>query len=588
LGRVQFKPGKDKSYYAKINHSEHRYPLPVATDILLMSITSADSLINIRLKSNILEVKPAVYHLLISSRGLIYYSTPILVDRPYLSYKVPFSSLPIGVNQITLLDSSLIPQRDRLVFIEKDETAHLQIQINDESFPAREKTDIQITASNKNGSPVKNASLSVSVTDEQLAPTLSEYPQNIYTSLLLESDLKGHIEAPMYYFDKTNKKASEHLDLLMLTQGWSDYNWNAFLDSTPEIAFNKQFGINLTGSATQHLFNLKLKNSLLTLSMMQDDQLYYDSITTDSNGNFAIPGLVLPDSTEVAFSVPKKKNNKQTVQIQTFMPPHKVSSFINFELPQPKEIEKYQQQATNRYIDDKENNPWKYEIMLKDIIVEKIIDDIDIIDNHLRPYPKADKAVITDENDIAYPNPLFFLSRNISKVYYDGETVYIKGLGTPREQSTPLFLVDGLEVDQLTIENMPMDVVERIEMVYEPTSLIMWPHNSKAQKGGVISVFTKRLSSYDEYSGSGLHHIIRGYYQSRKFYSPKYETKGTQNQPERRTTLLWIPIINTDENGIARFSFYNTNRQTSIKISVEGITPDGKPAFLNKIYNGRK
>lgn len=587
MGKVTFKPEKDLSYYAEIDGYEQRYPLPPATDLLLMTISNSDSMLNIRLKSNTMDVDPAKYYLLISSRGMLHYSTSVWVDRPYLSHKVAHSRLPMGINQITLLDSMRLPLRDRLVFIDKNDKVQLDLKCDKETLLPFEQANIEIKASYNDGRPVKNANLSLSVTDGQLSPSLSGYPLNIFTSLMLESDLKGHIEAPGYYFDESNKAAAGHLDLLMLTQGWSDYNWNELVASTPEIAVKKQYGITMTGSATQDLFRKTLKNTLLTLSMKQNEQLFHDSITTDDKGEFVLTGLVLPDSTEIAFAVPEKRNRKQSIKVNTFMAPLPLSSFIDFELPRPEKIEKYQQQASKRYSDDKENHPWKYEILLEDILVKKIVDDIDINDSHLRPYPKADMAVITDENDLSYPSPLYFLSRSISRVFYDGQTVYIKGLSNPREQSSPMFLLDGMEVDQLTIENLPMDVVERIEVVYEPSSLIMWPHNSLAQKGGVIAVYTKRLSNYDDYSSGELLHKVRGYYESRKFYSPKYENKQQLNQNDRRTTLLWAPVINTDENGIARVSFYNANRPATVKISLEGISPDGKAAFIHKLYNGK-
>lgn len=587
MGKVTFKPEKGQSYYAEIVGYEQHYPLPPATDLLLMTISNSDSMLNIRLKSNTMEVDPAKYYLLISSRGMLHYSTSILVNRPYISHKVAYSKLPMGINQITLLDSMRLPLRDRLVFIDQNDKVQLDLKCDKETLLPFEQANIEIKASYNDGSPVKNANLSLSVTDGQLSPSLSEYPQNICTSLLLESDLKGHIEAPGYYFDENYKAAAGHLDLLMLTQGWSDYNWNELLVLTPGIAVKKQYGITMTGSATQDLFRKTLKNTLLTLSMMQNEQLFHDSITTDDKGEFVLSGLVLPDSTEIAFAAPGKRNRKQSVKVNTFMAPWPLISFIDFDLPRSEKIEKYQQEASKRYIDDKENHPWKYEIMLEDILVKKIVDDIDINDSHLRPYPKADKAVITDENDLSYPSPLYFLSRNISRVFYDGQTVYIKGLSNPREQSSPMFLLDGMEVDQLTVENLPMDVVERIEVVYEPSSLIMWPHNSLAQKGGVIAVYTKRLSNYDDYSSGELIHKVRGYYESRKFYSPKYEKKQQLNQNDRRTTLLWAPVINTDENGMARVSFYNANRPATLKISLEGISPDGKPAFIHKSYNDK-
>ena len=49
---------------------------------------------------------------------------------------------------------------------------------------------------------------------------------NIEAAFLLTPYLKGYIEKPSYYFNNTDRKKLIELDLLLLTQGWSKYDWN--------------------------------------------------------------------------------------------------------------------------------------------------------------------------------------------------------------------------------------------------------------------------------------------------------------------------------------------------------------------------
>ncbi len=79
----------------------------------------------------------------------------------------------------------------------------------------------------------------------------------IQSHLLLCSDLKGEIEQPGYYFNKKNENRLEHLDVLMMTQGWSRFAWDSLVQKElflqqPEFAVEK--GLSLPGSLSK-LFN---------------------------------------------------------------------------------------------------------------------------------------------------------------------------------------------------------------------------------------------------------------------------------------------------------------------------------------------
>ena len=76
--------------------------------------------------------------------------------------------------------------------------------------------------------------------------TLSD---NIVSYLLLTSDLKGHIEAPGSY----SRETPEHIDLLMLTHGWTRYEIGKFLTATPSKAtFKLEQGQEIRGKITNY------------------------------------------------------------------------------------------------------------------------------------------------------------------------------------------------------------------------------------------------------------------------------------------------------------------------------------------------
>src|SRR6185312_15395656 len=68
-----------------------------------------------------------------------------------------------------------------------------------------------------------STNLSISVTDGGLG---SDSSYNIYSDLLLSSDLKGNIRDAASYLDDS-ENANDHLNLLLLTHGWRRFNWEA-------------------------------------------------------------------------------------------------------------------------------------------------------------------------------------------------------------------------------------------------------------------------------------------------------------------------------------------------------------------------
>jgi hypothetical protein len=63
-----------------------------------------------------------------------------------------------------------------------------------------------------------------------------------------------------------------------------------------------------------------------------------------------------------------------------------------------------------------------------------------------------------------------------------------------------------------------------------------------------------------------------------EFYAPKYDQPEALNQPnpDLRTTIDWEPNVKTDSTGVASFSFYTADSETSYSVIIEGITSNGK------------
>ncbi|MBR5510766.1 MAG: hypothetical protein IKU50_01005 [Bacteroidaceae bacterium] len=165
-----------------------------------------------------------------------------------------------GVNRCLLLTSDGTPLSERMFFVKHSAPQQggivpvkLKAEIN--GISSEEKTfykpyrKLTVKISSEDGSPLpKDGSYSVAVTGEENS-ILTSYSNNIYTQMLLASELKGYIPDAAQYFADDSESTRNNLDLLMLTHGWTAYDWGmlAGTDSTFSIKHPIEKGIQVKG-----------------------------------------------------------------------------------------------------------------------------------------------------------------------------------------------------------------------------------------------------------------------------------------------------------------------------------------------------
>jgi hypothetical protein len=136
--------------------------------------------------------------------------------------------LPTGVCDLIVIDDNGQPMADRLFFVN-----HHDLNMEPVTFN-HDKTDFQpfdsITLHFQAPAGTKHFSISVrdGAGDDPTYDTGS-----IMTDLLLSSDLKGFVAWPDYYFEADDDTHREHLDLLMMVQGWRRYDYDEMTSGQP-------------------------------------------------------------------------------------------------------------------------------------------------------------------------------------------------------------------------------------------------------------------------------------------------------------------------------------------------------------------
>ena len=263
MGTFSFTPLPGSSYVASINFddgSSKDYPLPKAKEeglVLNVSNLSTDSVI-VRVLGNM----PASsanneYSVIVQSSGNLLYSikSKLSASSGGFLIKLPRSTFPTGISQLTLVDNMMQPLSERLIFINNNNSfLDLKISSDKPTYKKRGKATLNIDAglANKRSGV---GSFSVSVIDENKVPVNENEEHTIFSELLLNSDLKGYIEEPNYYFHKVNDKKREDLDVLMLTQGWRRFKWQNIINNV-QLNFNykPEKTLALRGKVTNNKF----------------------------------------------------------------------------------------------------------------------------------------------------------------------------------------------------------------------------------------------------------------------------------------------------------------------------------------------
>ena len=228
MGSFEFTPISGEKYVAKLNlpkDSQITFNLPEimssGTVLHIKNKELSDSLeLNIR-ATNDVATSTNTFHLIGSSRGIVCYAKSIDLKNSKIS--IAKSLFPSGIVRFTLLNDSK-PINERITFIDHQDNLQIKVLSGKAAYNKRDSVSLEIEVKDKNGKPIMS-SLSLAVTDDsQLRPD-DTGNFGITTDLLLCNELRGFIEEAGFYMNRKNKMVWLALDHLMLTQGWTGFDW---------------------------------------------------------------------------------------------------------------------------------------------------------------------------------------------------------------------------------------------------------------------------------------------------------------------------------------------------------------------------
>ena len=315
-GTFMLKPVKGAEYYAEATIKDekgklkkHRFKLPeIAREGVVMNIAENGDSIDITISNNLQDDTEFGFAILF--RGTMGFYNKLNTAQKSISFSIARNSLPEGVNRAVLFANEKTPLAERQFFVMHDElqaSGHETVKLNvtangyhvhNLNADANEKITLKI--SREDGKPIpEGTDLSLTVSDA-IGKQGTSYGYNMYSYLLLGSELKGYIPNAAQYFDSYNSNRKEELDLVMLTHGWTSYNWHMLTREKINDMQPIERGITLRGIFYQKRKNNKIGHygspvltpqayNLTRLDIESDSgQIITTTFRTDSTGAFMI------------------------------------------------------------------------------------------------------------------------------------------------------------------------------------------------------------------------------------------------------------------------------------------------------------
>ena len=553
-------------------------PKPLASGISLIINNDSVAKTSITIEANEPYYKlnqNKSFLMIIYSAGRII-SAPFKLDDLITTLAVRKEQLHKGVATVTLFSPEGEPLCERLLFVKNDQPG-LSVNTDKTLYNKREKVKLLLNSKAKADSGAIG-NFSVSVIDESKLPADEMNEHNILTDLLLTTDLKGYVEQPNYYFIDTSKKASESLDILMLTQGYRNFQWKEVFDHNKmPLTYQPEKGLEITGKVTT-LKGIPLSNSTVTLIPSGGGPLL--TSTSGENGFFHFSNLIFTDT--MKFVLNAVNANQKNSTIITYLPrinipPVDTYSSFSPQVVTPRDMQMYvnnNKKNHNEFIEDTLEKATE----LKNINIKGSYHT-----QSLMGAGNADQVLLGDDLDKVQGTLTTRLNGRLTGIGFSSGSPYLlapalRGQSSTLVNSPMLIIVDGSEVNPggqlFDIDQIDASQVETVEVLkYTGTSIY-----GVEGANGVLIITTKqdRAGARNIASVGVLPITPVGFYKARTFYSPKYDYANANiTKPDLRTTIYWNPNLKTDKTGNASFEYYNADGVGVYKVVIEGIDSDG-------------
>ena len=538
MGLFSFVPQEGIRYTVQLTNGQE-FPLPTSLRSgMVMHLEHTDRKNVVFSVRQSKESMPRRITLSVQMRGVpCYHASGILRDSLIIS--LPMSGFPgQGIAEATLFDEQQRPIAERLFYVLPDKQLTITARPSKEVYIRRDKGEVRIHVTDSEGKPVQ-AEICMSIFDK--AYMSQSYRETMLSYNFLSTQIRGNIHHPVYYFDRKNPDRLQALDLLLLTQGWRRYTWQASRKDYHGKPFlcDSIIGRETVGSRKMKRNTTNGGEQVIQVFGPSGDSQF---LWTDSVGNFSVPvsvmntlrggyvyikpllgkefkpHLTLSDGTVLIDSIRKSKKSYQ--------------SYLNNVEKEKKDAELVTTQTGT--------------VLLNEVLVTR-----------KRRIPFRDKFMGRLDSLVNINLGPWVCKHGFLENYKEG---YSHLMGDER---APVQCAQHSR-DTLNVRRKP--VIGKMYRIikYEPNtqgiSIVKDVEDIKYEGPIYTDEELLRMNNITR---------VKGYYGQREFYTPD-SVEMLSPLPDARNTLLWSPSVLTDKNGDAIVPFWTSDINTQFIGVVEG------------------
>ena len=360
IGKFTFIPKTEESYKVILNFDQINQTFPIGkaeSNGIALTMNDLENRVALSFRTNkntFEKIKKQNFTLAIHNGNILKTINVSFGNSQEVLKVINYEDLNAGINIFTLFDENNKPILERLFF--KYEGIKFLTAENPEIDKSKDSVNIKIPIKNINPKEFNN--FSISVLPEG---TKSYNPNNnIVSATYLQPYIRSYIEDTSYYFTDITRKKKMELDNVLLTQGWSSYDWHGIFNNPPKVNYEYENGISFRANANkktvpEYMMYATINNEMKTFEMEDDVR------------DFGAVGLYPMDTEEIRFSAIKKNNHIERPNLYLQFFPSKIPDLnkVGVFAPLNEKIER------DTYSGQKIlQSSWEKSVQLEEVVIE--------------------------------------------------------------------------------------------------------------------------------------------------------------------------------------------------------------------------
>jgi hypothetical protein len=553
---------------------EKRIPAPKKMGVVLSINNILEDKLVVVVKTNeatLAKINGDEFHLAVHRDGLMTLKS-FKIKESLQIIKIPKNKLLSGTNIVTLFNKELKPICERLIFNYNDlNLAKLNIKT-----PVRKNKDsiaIKINTFSKRNMPM---ALSVSILP---ATSIARGTNtNIINDFLLKPYLQSSIENPKQFFENIDRNKEYGLDLALLTQGWSSYDWDNIFKGKPEIKYPFENGISAMGTIKSKV----RKGDELVIDQGDITNMLF--VKLNDSIDFRISDFMKPNKDTLLLAL-RNKNGKlrkpefdiifesDLNDIDSISKKNKEQIDLNFE-----EIGKDSGLSISpKNLIWQENTVFLDEVIVSEAKIEKKLTRASPLIND------SFKGVKIGEKELRQnPTLTQLINKNGFRVINDLANNIFTIINTRPGSGPVRVYIDDFLTRNIDIKRIAETPLNQYDEIYFERDGLAGDVNAP---GGVIRIYSKLDGRNKSPINSSFAEklVENSFTRPKKFYRPKYALPLNESF-EKYGVVHWEPNLTTNKKGEAVFTIPDDGLQ-QIKLFIEGMGEDGTLLSYSGLLN---